>query len=127
MPSSADTTVAENVVGAILAMERSCLEVESALVERRFEDAQKGLLVQGLLTDELRRLFELQPAYAPASDPAVAKRIAGIYSFREEQLRRLRAYRDEVSNRLDGIARVRRFNRGIGRHVEPARHYDEPR
>ncbi len=114
MPSSADTAY-DAIVAAVIALERSCLEADAALAERRWPDLESALRVQAELTAELARLFDATPQLAPANDPKVARRIDGIVAYREDQLRRLRAYRDETASRLSSIGKVNAFARSFGK------------
>jgi hypothetical protein len=112
MPPSADAEA--QIVDAILAFERSCLEADAALVERRWSDFGAALGAQSALTDQLAALFEAIPEHAPANDPRVGKRLQGVFAYREDQLRRLQAYHEQVGERLRTIAKMRSFSRTIG-------------
>ncbi len=116
MPSSADEARSA-VAHAIVALERSCLDADAALVERRWPDVRAAFGCQVALTSELARLFAETPAISPANDEKVAHRVRGIYVYREDQLRRLRAYRDDVLERLTTIGKMKAFSRSIGRRV----------
>lgn len=119
MPLSADAEA--RIVEAILAFERSCLEADAALVERRWTDFGAALSAQSALTDQLAALFEATPERAPANDPRVRKRLEGVFAYREDQLRRLQAYHEHIGQRLRTIAKVRSFSRTIGAPPVPAR------
>jgi hypothetical protein len=123
MRSSADT-VREQVARTIVALERSCLDAESALVERRWPDVDAAFKAQTALTEELTRLFGEAPETAPASDAKVAQRVRGILAYREDQLRRLRAYHADVATRLESICKVNALSRSIGRRGPDARLLD---
>ena len=114
MPSSADDARAA-VARTIVALERSCLEADAAFVERRWPDVDAALREQTALTAELARLFAGDPAIAPPQDAKVARRVHGVYAYREEQLRRMRAYRDDVRERLQAIGKMNALSRSIGR------------
>jgi hypothetical protein len=114
--SSAETP-REAVVRTILALERSCLDADAALVERRWSDLEAAFAVQTRLTDELAELFRNAPDVAPENDAKVAERVRGVLVFRDDQLRRLCAYRDEVGRRLRAIGQVRDLSRTIGKAV----------
>jgi len=113
--SSADIAAREAVVRAIIALERACLDAESAFVERRWADVRSAFGRQSALTFDLGRLFAEAPETAPASDAKVARRIRGILAYRDDQLRRMRAYRDEVGERLNSVGKVNALARSLGR------------
>src|ERR1700694_4739991 len=123
MPSSAEVTH-DAVVSAVIALERSCLDADAALVERRWDDLEAACRVQTELTAELARMFEEAPQLAPANEPKVARRIHGIVAYREDQLRRLRAYRDETASRLNSIGKVNAFARSFGKRSGAAQLLD---
>jgi hypothetical protein len=120
MPSSADSSRAA-VVATVLALERACLDAEAALIERRWRDVDRAFGEQRRLTGELAALFLAAPETAPSADAKVAQRLRGILGYREEQMRRLRAYRDDVAGRLQSIGKVRRFSKAIGK-IRPVSH-----
>jgi hypothetical protein len=123
MPSSAETAL-DAVAEAIIALERSCLDAESALAERRPHDVGAAFAEQTRLTAELTRLFAASPETSPAGDAKVAKRIDGVLAFREGQLERLRAYQTTIVGRLESIAKVRAFSRSIGKYDRSGGLYD---
>lgn len=126
MHSSADQreTAQRDVVETIIALERSCLGADAAIVERRWSDLDAVFADQQALTDRLAALFAAAPEVAPDRDPRVMRRLRGVLSYRDDQLRRLRAYHDGVAERLRSLERMRRFSRSIGTHVMPARVLD---
>ena len=105
------------VVRTILALERSCLDAESALVERRWRDVDVAFAAQRRLTEELAALFVATPESAPLADAKVAQRLRGVLAYREDQMRRLRAYHQSVGERLRSIGKVRQFARAIGKRL----------
>jgi hypothetical protein len=119
MPPSADPQA--EVVETILALERSCLEADAALVERRWAEFGAAMTAQSTLTDKLAYLFEAAPQHGPDDDLRVRKRLEGILAYRDDQLRRLRAYHEEVGERLRSISKVRAFSRSVGTAPVPAR------
>ena len=123
MPSSADAA-RDEVVRTIIALERSCLEADAAIVERRWDDVALALRAQSGLTEELAALFDAAPHAAPAADPKVAQRVQGIVAYRDDQLRRLQGYRAEVGTRLNAIGRVNAFARSLGKRANSARLLD---
>ncbi|HEX3469193.1 MAG TPA: hypothetical protein VHT05_14025 [Candidatus Elarobacter sp.] len=131
MPSSADRAPGgapesprDVVVRTIIALERSCLDAESAFVNRRWNDVGTAFSTQRELTGELRRLFSLAPEAAPANDQKVARRMRGVLAYRDDQLRRMRAYHDDVGERLRSIGKVRALARTIGRRRASGRLVD---
>lgn len=123
MPSSAETP-RDAVVRAIIELERSCLEADAALVERRLDGVAEALARQSALSDELARLFAAEPSLAPARDARVAQRLRGVLAYRDEQLVRLQAYRDELGRRLHAVGKLRELARTVGRHEPAAALYD---
>lgn len=123
MPSSAEAA-RDAVVRAIIALERSCLEADAALVERRWDGFAAALDRQGALSAELAGLFAAQPALAPARDARVARRLRGVLAYRDDQLAKLQAQRDEIGRRLQALGKLRALARTVGRHAPPAALYD---
>ena len=119
MPSSADGAL-DAVVRTIIALERSCLDADAALVERRWTDLRAAFAAQTDLTAQLARLFETDPSTAPAADAKVAQRVQGILAYRDDQLRRLQAYHAGVAERLSAIRKVNAFSRSFGTHAQAA-------
>ena len=123
MLSSADTARAA-VADTILALERSCLEAESAFVERRWDDVERAFGAQSALTGELGRLFVAEPQTAPENDVKVEQRVRGILAYRDDQLRRMRVYHADVESRLQSIGKVRALSRSIGNGERTGALYD---
>ncbi len=119
MHSSAEPAL-DAVVRTIIALERSCLVAEAALVERRWPDLDAAFAAQAILTGELARLFDAAPHTAPPDDAKVAQRVRGILAYRADQLRRLQSFRAEVGTRLESIGKVNAFSRSIGRRANSA-------
>jgi hypothetical protein len=119
VPLSADAAC-ESVVRAIIALERSCLEADAAIVERRWPDVAAALDAQGALTLELGRLFDAAPECGPDNDARVQRRVRGIVAFRDAQLRRLRGYHADVVGRLSAIGKVNALARSLGKHTAAA-------
>ncbi|HEV3086619.1 MAG TPA: hypothetical protein VGX96_05265 [Candidatus Elarobacter sp.] len=123
MPSSAELA-RDEIARAIVALERSCLDADAALVERRWAGVDAAFAAQTALTEQLARLFDAAPAFAPANDPKVEQRVRGILAYRADQLRRLEAYSAEIAARLENIGKVNAFSRSIGRRGPAARLLD---
>ncbi|HTD34632.1 MAG TPA: hypothetical protein VK665_13270 [Candidatus Elarobacter sp.] len=123
MPSSAEGPRAE-VARTIVALERACLDADAALIERRWHDVDAAFGAQADLTAELGRLFAASPHLAPENDAKVAQRLRGVLAYRDDQLRRLEAYREEIATRLASIGKVNAFSRSLAKHTAAARLYD---
>jgi PAS domain-containing protein len=123
VPSSADAA-RDDVVRTIIALERSCLDADAAIVERRWDDVGIAFRAQAALTEELAGLFEAAPDASPAADAKVAQRVQGIIAYRDDQLRRLQGYHAEVGTRLHSIGRVNAFARTLGKSSSSARLLD---
>jgi hypothetical protein len=119
-----DETARESVARTIIEIERSCLDADAALGEHRWSDVNASFRAQEELTARLAALFEGAPATSPANDPKVAARVNGILAYREQQLQRLAAYRDEVGARLSAIGKVNAFSRSFGKQSAPAQLLD---
>jgi hypothetical protein len=123
VPLSAET--ARNAVGrTIIALERSCIDADAALVERRWPDVEAAFRAQATLEVELRALCDAAPECAPAADAKVDQRIRGVLAYRAEQLRRLRAYHSDVALRLSSIGKVNALSRSIGKRIPGAQLLD---
>jgi hypothetical protein len=123
VPSSAEAP-RDAVVRTIIELERSCLDADAALVERRWDAVNAALARQHELTGELAELFAAEPATAPARDARVEARLRGILRYRDDQLRRAEAYRDEIGRRLHAVGKLRALSRTVGRHEPSAAFYD---
>ena len=108
----------------IIELERVCLAADAALVERRWRDVEDSFRTQAELTARLARLFASAPETAPANDAKVAARVRGILGYRDDQLRRLEAYRDEIAGRLSAIGKVNAFSRSFGKRGPAAQLLD---
>jgi hypothetical protein len=118
MSLSAETQA--EIVETILALERSCLSADAALVERRWDDMRTAVSEQSRLTARLAALFAEAPEWGRAN-PRVQKRLTGVLAYREDQLRRLCAYRDDVAGRLRSASKMRAFRLGVGTAPVPSR------
>ncbi len=123
MQPSADAA-RDGVARTIVALERSCLDADAAIVERRWDDVGTAFRAQAALTDDLAALFAAAPLASPANDAKVAQRVRGIVAYRDDQLRRLQGYHAEVGTRLQSIGRVNAFARTLGKQVNSARLLD---
>jgi len=123
MPSSAETA-REAVVRILLALERSCLDAEAALGDRRWPEVEFALAAQAGMTADLGAMFEAAPELAPERDEKIAARVRGILSYREDQLQRLQAFNAEIGTRLESIGRMNNMSRSIGRRDPSGRVFD---
>jgi hypothetical protein len=123
VPSSAETA-RDAVARTIIALERACLDADAALVERRWPQLDAVLRAQAALESQLRALFVAAPETAPAADAKVEQRLRGILAYRDEQLRRLRAYHSDVALRLSSIGKVNALSRSLGKRVTSAQLLD---
>jgi hypothetical protein len=123
VPSSAETA-RDAVVRTIIALERSCLDADAALVERSWAELDAAFRAQAELEAELRALCDATPESAPAADAKVEQRIRGVLAYRDEQLRRLRAYHSDVALRLSSIGKVNALSRSIGKRIPGAQLLD---
>ena len=114
----------DDVARTIVALERSCLDADAAIVERRWDDVGAAFRAQAALTDDLTALFEAAPHTSPFNDAKVAQRVRGIVAYRDDQLRRLQGYHAEIGTRLHAIGRVNAFARTLGKQVNSARLLD---
>jgi hypothetical protein len=117
-------TARDDVVRTIIALERSCLDADAAIVERRWDDVGDAFRAQAALTADLAALFDAAPHAAPGNDAKVAQRVRGIVAYRDDQLRRLQDYHGEVGTRLRSIGMVNAFSRSLGKRVNAARLLD---
>jgi hypothetical protein len=117
-------TARDAVARTIIALERSCMDADAALVEHRWPELGAALRAQAVLEVQLRALFDAAPETAPAANVKVEQRIRGILAYRDEQLRRLRAYHSDVALRLNSIGKVRALSRSLGRRAASAQLLD---
>lgn len=115
MASPSADAARDAVARTIVALERACLDADRAFSERRWPGVRSAFRAQSELTAELGRIFAETPDVA--EDAKVVRRVQGVYAFRDEQLRRMRAYRDEVGERLRTIGKMKAFSRAVGRRV----------
>ena len=123
MPSSAERGRAE-IARTIAALERSCLDADAALVEKRWAGVDAAFKAQTALTELLARLFDATPDAAPANDAKVARQVGRIIAYRAEQLRRMQAYQADVAGRLENIGKVKALSRSLGRRTPAAQLLD---
>ena len=111
----------------ILALERSCLDADRALAEQRWDAMGAALAGQRALTEELAALFAAAPELSPQNDARVGGRVRGVLAFRDEQLRRLRNYNEDIGKRLRAGAKLRAMSRSLGRRDRTGNFYDTDR
>lgn len=97
--------------------EEECAQAEVALRGRKWDDLRSIMFNQGRIRQAI--INDLASARADVrSMPEVYTRLQAIFTFRNDQLRRLTAYRSEVSRRLQVTRKwkdaTRSAKRGIG-------------
>lgn len=114
MPPSADA-LRGGVEREMAALEQLCVDMETALAARRWA------ALHGFFGDARRLGHALKNAMENAAsvrdedfDARMHARIRRVSAVRDDQLARLRAYRDAVSERLQAIAKHKAFARAIG-------------
>lgn len=114
MPQSAETLRAA-VEREVAALERLCSEMEAALAGRKWIALQRSFGDARRISHALKNAMEhAAPVRDELFDARVRARVARVVAARDDQLARLRSYRDAVSERLQAIAKHKAFARAIG-------------
>lgn len=101
-------------VGQVLdELERSCVEAEAALREQRWRECDVMWSRQRRLTHELEVALRDLPMGTPERRAAFA-RIDRIAKYRDNQVRRLRAFQAATAKRLATLERFRRMSKSVG-------------
>lgn len=100
-------------VDLIVALERECLKVDSAIAKRQWEVCEESWRAQRLLTHELDIALN-QQTVEPAEAAAARKRIARLTKYREGQLKRLKAFNEACATRLANMGRFKSFAKTVG-------------
>lgn len=114
MPPSAETLLGavEREVGAL---EHLCDDMEAALASRKWTALQRSFGDARRISHALKNAMENAATVRDERfDARIQARIRRVFSVRDDQLARLRAYRDAVSERLQAIAKHKAFARAIG-------------
>ncbi len=97
--------------------EEECAQAEVALRGRKWDDLRRIMFNQGRIRQAIINDIAAENADIRAM-PEVHMRLQAIFTFRNDQLRRLTAYRTEVSRRLQITRKwkdaARSARRGIG-------------
>ena len=99
-------------VDLIVALERECLKVDTAIAQRMWDVCEASWRAQRLLTHELDIAMREQPS-TPEEYAAVKKRVGRLAAYREAQLKRLKAFNDACATRLSNMGRFRSFTKTI--------------
>lgn len=114
MPPSAETLRAA-VEREVTALEHLCDDMEAALAGRKWIALQRSFGDSRRLSHALKNALESAASVRDDTfDARIYARIRRIYAVRDDQLSRLRSYRDAVSERLQTIAKHKAFARAIG-------------
>lgn len=93
-------------------LEQACVAVEKALREQRWSDCDPIWNRQRRLTHELELSLRDLPVGTP--ERALAqKRVARVAKYRENQLKRLRAFHAGIAKRLATLERYRAFAKTV--------------
>jgi dsDNA-binding SOS-regulon protein len=111
----------DEIVAIVDELEALCVSAERQLVALRWEELGATLAEQrrviAALTNAVHRT---KPQRTREFDERLEKRLARIYAIRENQLKRLVAFRDQCRNRLSVIARAKQTRRSIfASHTRP--------
>lgn len=114
MPLSAETLRAA-VEREVTALERLCEDMEAALAGRKWIALQRSFGDARRLSHALKNAMESATAVRDADfDARMYARIRRVSAVGDDQLARLRSYRDAISERLQAIAKHKAFARSIG-------------
>jgi hypothetical protein len=107
----------QRLIALLGEFEEECAQAEVALRSRKWDALRTIMFNQGRIRQAI--INELAAGKADVrSMPAVFTRLQAIFTFRNDQLRRLTAYRAEVSRRLQLTRKwkdaTRSARRGIG-------------
>jgi hypothetical protein len=93
------TTLTERLGPLLAELEEQCAQAEVALRGRKWKELEQSFFDQRRIRQAI--VNELAAAECDVRTlPDVFERIQAIFTFREDQLRRLKAYQTEVSRRL---------------------------
>ncbi len=117
LPPSADEarTALEAVAVEINTLERLCVEIDAAFGAREWARLDRAIADSRKAMHGLENaMAEALPYRDEAFDRAAFARLQEIYSYRHERLEALRAYHDEIGNRLRQISRWKSYARSMG-------------
>lgn len=96
-------------------LERLCVALEHDLVGGRWDEASQRLRDTRRVTHALVNAMDAAAPYRNASfEEAVTERVRRVYDLRDDQLRRLQEYHDQIGERLHTFSRWKSFARSIG-------------
>jgi hypothetical protein len=101
-------------VELIVALERECLTVDRAIAERKWPVCEASWRAQRLLTHELDISLS-ENTLTPEEGAAVKRRLDRLTKYRDEQLKRLKAFNEKCAARLTNISRFRSFSKNVSR------------
>jgi phage gp29-like protein len=121
LPASADPRAA--VEREVVELERLCGVLERHLVAGNWNEASRALQDARRVTHGFLNAMEAaQPVRDEAFDRAIHARMRRVFDVREDQLSRLRAFRDATGERLAAFARWKSFARSIGAKKARSQH-----
>jgi hypothetical protein len=112
---------ADTITPLIQELEQLCSQAEQELVALRWGHLVMTLADQrrllAALTNEVHATVGIR---SPKYNAQLRHRVARIYAVRDNQLKRLVSFRDNVRNRLTTIAKVKQMRRTFGAYKPPA-------
>ncbi len=104
------------------ALEAACAEFERALAARDWPEMDRALAQERRSRHGLQNAFEAAASVRDeAFDRELFKRVRYVYAVRENQLARLRQYRDQVGERLTLLSKWKQFARNFGKETPRGR------
>ncbi len=98
--------------------EEECAQAEVALRGRKWDDLRRIMFNQGRIRQAIINGLAAEHADLRAM-PEIHTRLQAIFTFRNDQLRRLTAYRTEVSRRLQLTRKWKDVTRAAKRGMGP--------
>lgn len=99
-------------------LEEECAQAEVALRGRKWDDLRKIMFNQGRIRQAIINDLAAEDTDVRAM-PEIFTRLQAIFTFRNDQLRRLTAYRAEVSRRLQLTRKWKDVTRSAKRGLGP--------
>lgn len=103
------------------ALERLCADVEVAMTAGRWTDLDVALRESRRVQHALENaMHDSQSVRDEAFDVAVQAKLRWIFTIRENQMARMKYFRDAISERLQSIALAKSVARRVGaQHAQP--------
>ena len=103
------------------ALERLCADVEVAMTAGRWTDLDVALRESRRVQHALENaMHDSQSVRDEAFDGAVQAKLRWIFTIRENQMARMKYFRDAISERLQSIALAKSVARRVGaQHAQP--------